>query len=195
MSMRRTILTAAAVAAALCAAGCFKKVSYDTELVIKPLVQHETGAVPETVPGAVAYAFGVDTALWTVASYADALEGVLTAREGGERYTTPLARTEPFVRDGTENWISMRLSTPSALLLVVDTQNRLYGYCQYKFAENLPQTFISTVFRPWKQAKFYVDGAWRMYNEFYEPEPEPEPGPDPENPGGGAEPPAGGEEA
>jgi len=30
----------------------------------------------------------------------------------------------------------------------------------------------SVIFRPWKQMKKYVDGTWRMFNDFYVEEPD-----------------------
>lgn len=169
----RHLTTAAIVVAAAAATGCFKKVSHETRLVIKPLVQEVSAGSMQAVAGAKAYAFGVDTTLWTVATYADAEAGIITPKTGGEPSPAPIGVSEPFVMDSTENWVVMTVNAPTAMLVVVDTAHRLYGYCQYKFAENLPSTYLSVIFRPWRAGNFYVDGAWRMFNEFYtEPEPE-----------------------
>lgn len=174
------IITLLALLAVTAAPGCFKKVSYDTLYVVKPLVQSESGGVPLAVPGAVAYAFDVDTAQWTVATYADALAGILTPKEGTAAAPAPAAVSQPFEMDSTENWICMQVSAPSLMVLVVDTQDRLYGYRQQALAENLSPMYVSAIFRPWKEGTFYIDGTWRMFNEFYvAPEPDVE---DPEDP-------------
>ena len=75
--MKRTILYAAA---ALLLGGCFKSVGYDTDVILKSWVQTESAAELKPAQGVVAYAFEADTVTWTVASYEDALNGVLTRK-------------------------------------------------------------------------------------------------------------------
>ena len=65
----------------------------------------------------------------------------------------------------------MRVGSTPVVVVAVDTENRLYGYRQQDLGENLPQLFTSVIFRPWKQMKKYVDGTWRMFNDFYVEEP------------------------
>ena len=77
MNVRRTILF---LAAAALLTGCFKDVSTTTNYVIKPLVQDLSGDPYLALDGVKAYAFDADTTLYTVASYADALEGVASLK-------------------------------------------------------------------------------------------------------------------
>ncbi|MEG1621986.1 MAG: hypothetical protein RR330_01290 [Alistipes sp.] len=147
--------------------GCSKKVSWDTDLQLKPRVQRVSEAALEPLEQAVCYAFQqVDTAQWGVASYADALAGVLTAKyitgtraDGvkGTLLTTP----------GLETWLSMPVSAPFVMMVAVDTQNKLYGYTQVALAENLTPLVVDVVFYPWKDAPSYKVGNWWMFNKSY----------------------------
>ena len=85
-------------------AGCFKEVSYRTDYVLKPLVQENSGDVAQLLPEgkAQAFAHAADTVFWEVASYEDALAGIITRRDNPtEKQTVPLvtARTLPAGRD------------------------------------------------------------------------------------------------
>ena len=73
MNVKRTILF---LTAAALLTGCFKDVSTKTNYVIKPLVQDLSGDPYLALEGVKAYAFNADTTFYTVASYADALEGI-----------------------------------------------------------------------------------------------------------------------
>lgn len=150
--------------------GCFKKVSYDTNYVLKPMRQGASGEVFLPVEGAVAYAFAADTAQWTVASYDDALAGILTSRsDPALKNATPIATAEPFEMEGAEGWIHMQLSSESQFVLAVDPVDRLYAYTQQTLGENLPDLYVSLPFKPWKEGNFYKEGNWLYFNEFYVP--------------------------
>ena len=171
--MKRTILYAAA---ALLLGGCFKSVGYDTDVILKSWVQTESTAELKPAQGVVAYAFEADTATWTVASYEDALNGVLTRKGTDEAGVSPVQGTAYRVDSVDMDLLLMRVGSTPVVVVAVDTENRLYGYRQQDLGENLPQLFTSVIFRPWKQMKKYVDGTWRMFNDFYVEEPD--------NPGG-----------
>lgn len=166
--MKRTILYAAA---ALLLGGCFKSVGYDTDVILKSWVQTESAAELKPAQGVVAYAFEADTVTWTVASYEDALNGVLTRKGTDEAGVSPVQGTAYRVDSVDMDLLLMRVGSTPVVVVAVDTENRLYGYRQQDLGENLPQLFTSVIFRPWKQMKKYVDGTWRMFNDFYVEEP------------------------
>lgn len=65
--------------------GCSKEASYRTDLQLKPLIQHESSSRVEPLRTMVAYAFeSLDTVRWTVASYDDALQGIVTEKATGK---------------------------------------------------------------------------------------------------------------
>ena len=96
------------LAAAALLAGCFKDVSYKTNYVLKPLAQAQTVDPVEPFEGLKAYAFDADTAFYTVASYEDALNGVIARKDDlSDRIASPVAAAEPCVREGTVGWVQM----------------------------------------------------------------------------------------
>ncbi len=150
-------------------AGCTKEVSFRTDYVLKPLVQQASGDVYQPVEGAAAYAFAADTAQWTVASYDDALKGVLTSRvDPAQKLSEPLAVAEPDPIEGFEGRLRMTLDRESQLVVAVDPVNRLYAYTQQKNGENLPSTYVTVVFKPYREGFSYKDGNWIFKNDFYE---------------------------
>ena len=108
--MKRTILYAAA---ALLLGGCFKSVGYDTDVILKSWVQTESAAELKPAQGVVAYAFEADTVTWTVASYEDALNGVLTRKGTDEAGVSPVQGTAYRVDSVDMDLLLMRAVRPS----------------------------------------------------------------------------------
>lgn len=162
----------ALLAAVALFAGCFKDVSYKTAYILKPLAQANSGdaSLPMGDGTAMAYAYAADTALWEVASYEDALAGVISRRDmPAERLASPLATAEPYEQEGATGWLRMVLEKPQVMVVAVDTQHKIYGYTQQEIPENFPKLYVSVVFKPWKEGKEYKDGNWIFRNQFYEP--------------------------
>ena len=127
------------LAAAALLAGCFKDVSYKTNYVLKPLAQAQTVDPVEPFEGLKAYAFDADTAFYTVASYEDALNGVIARKDDlSDRIASPVAAAEPCVREGTVGWVQMPLSAETQMVVAVDPVNRVYAYTQQELDVNLP---------------------------------------------------------
>ena len=106
------------LAAAALFAGCFKDVSYKTNYVLKPLAQAQTVDPIEPFEGLKAYAFDADTVFYTVASYEDALNGVIARKDDlSDRIASPAATAEPCVREGTVGWVQMPLSAETQMVV------------------------------------------------------------------------------
>lgn len=151
---------------ALSAVSCFKEVAFRTEYVVKPLCEltADDRSRP-VVPGAVAYAFDADTAAWTVASYDDALAGIITSRtDPSLKQSDPYASSEPY---GDSGWIRLQLDREWQLVVVVDPVDRLYAYTRQQLGVNLPVQAVSVVFQPWKALNSYKSGSWLFFNDFY----------------------------
>lgn len=159
---RKGLFALAAVAFAAMLGGCFKKVVLDCRYNIRPYIQMESGGEVALAEGVVAYAFMVDTTQWTVASYEDALNGVLTSKTTGEKRSDA---TERAVQQN--DTVALQLKATPATIIVVDPINKLYGWRMTEVAENLPNLYVSITFRPWSVKKAYVEGPWRMNNEAY----------------------------
>lgn len=168
------IIVLAAVAVAT--TSCFKKVTMDCRYHVRPYYQAESGGVAVQGEGTIAYAFAADTSQWTIATYDDALNGVLTSKTSGEKRTDAMDRAEQG-----DSTVVLQLTATPATIVVVDTVNKLFGWRMTDVVENLPDLYVSVTFRPWSVKKQYVEGAWRMNNEAYV-APEPEEPAEPEQP-------------
>ncbi len=150
--------------------GCFKGTSIRTNYVIKPLSQTLSTDPYEPFEGLKAYAFSADTNLYTVASYEDALNGVISLKSRpSEQITTPVATSEPYAQEGTTGWVKLSLSSPTQMIVAVDPVHRLYAYTQQEVEVNLPNLYVTLPFKIWKEGTSYKDGNWSFYNEFYAP--------------------------
>lgn len=168
------IIVLAAVAVAT--TSCFKKVTMDCRYHVRPYYQAESGGVAVQGEGTIAYAFAADTSQWTIATYDDALNGVLTSKTSGEKRTDAMDRAEQ-----SDSTVVLQLTATPATIVVVDTVNKLFGWRMTDVVENLPDLYVSVTFRPWSVKKRYAEGAWRMNNEAYV-APEPEEPEEPEQP-------------
>lgn len=153
-------------ALALSAVSCFKKVDFRTQYVIKPLREVTSDdQLRAPVEGAVAFAFDADTAAWTVASYDDALAGIITSRtDPSVRQSVPYASSAPY---GDAGWISLPLDRQWQMVVVVDPVDRLYAYTRQQIGENLGTLTVSLIFQPWKTGRSYKWGNWLFFNDFY----------------------------
>lgn len=163
-----TILLLSALACSL--SSCLKgDTDGKTTYVIKPLVQRTSGDRNEPLADIIAYAFKADTTEWGVASYEDAVAGILTHKEHpNEQLGTPIATAEPYGVEGLENRFVMTLPDYPVMLLVVDHINRLYAYTNQNLQPNMGSLFVTLIFKPWKEVTAYKEG-WSFYNPFYEP--------------------------
>lgn len=81
---------------------CSKEASYRTDLQLKPLVQRTSASQVEPLRTMTAYAYAsLDTVRWTVASYGDALEGIVTERATGRTRRDGI-RALPLLGGGAE---------------------------------------------------------------------------------------------
>ncbi len=163
------LATLVAVAAGM--TGCLKgDTDGRTDLVLKPLVQTTSGGLNATLPDIIGYAFDADTTEWTVASYEDALNGVLTHKERpSEQLAVPIASAVPYTVEGMTDRFLMQLPDHPVMLLVVDHTNRLYAYTNLNLQPNIGSLFVTLIFKPWKEGASYQEG-WSFYNPFYAPQ-------------------------
>lgn len=151
--------------------GCFKDNSYETTYVLKPLVQPASVDPTQPLEGVQAYTYAVDTLLWGIESYEDALEGIITLKgDPSQRMTAPAAVATPYTEvEDAVGWLQMPIGEPFQMIVAVDPASRLYAYTTQPQILNLPTLYVSLVFKPWKEGFSYKDGNWSFYNDFYVP--------------------------
>ena len=142
--------------AAIMLYGCFKSVTTNTTLIIKTLIEKESGGDDVAAKEVVAYTHYVSPGNWTVASYEDALQGIITDTVTLERRTTPNVTAEPFERESSTNsYMAMPLDQSPAMVVVVVPEVKMYAYTFRTLeAENLSQTYITLIFHSWKTKQY-----------------------------------------
>lgn len=154
--------------AALFGVGCQKDVSYRTNLVLKSWSQESSGDELRPVTDMLMYGFAADTSQYVVASYEDALAGVMTSkRDPAQKITAELSGSECFVEGYGAAQMMPAPDYASVILLAVNREEQLYGYTQLALAENLSYLYVSVRFQPWKESASYKDGQWWMFNDNY----------------------------
>ena len=158
--MKRILLIAFA---ALGLTGCFKKVGFDTELVLYPKVQTASNDAFAVAEGVTAYAYYVADKDWIVASYEDAVSKVITNNVSGETKNEPDVEAVPYAAEGEEpdslGRLTMKTQQRCVMLVAIYPTAEMWAYRHYEVAENLPVTTMKFHFRPWKTAE-YVDSEW-----------------------------------
>ncbi len=152
----RYILCAAVMMAIV---GCFKEEVYNTTLVVRPYQELTSGADETVLSGVVAYAFATDTTTHKVLSYSDAVAGVVVSKETGEQLL-PIATATSYTSEDLEGAIAMQIEQESVMLVVADEGCENYAYSNYDVGLNLPTTYITLTFRPYKTTSF-IQGKWQ----------------------------------
>lgn len=176
------------VVVALGLTGCFKKVGFDTTLVIYPKVQEVSGAEFLVAEGVTAYAYYVSGEDWKVLTYEDAVAKVITNTKSGETKSEPAVESESYAsapeggNDGevgsegdgevaasavtanSQNTdalgrLTLKTKKQHVMLVAVYPTAEMWAYRHYEVGENLPVTTMKFHFRPWKTAE-YVDSGW-----------------------------------
>lgn len=151
-------LAIVAVVAVLCTS-CFKKVTTDTDLIIKTLIQEKSGGENVATADVFAYACYTETDKWMVANYQDAFNRVVTDSLGVEKITVPDVEGVPFSREGDSTpYISLPLNQSPAFVVLVYPQAKMYATLfKYLNVENLPQTYMTLLLHTWKETP-YTEG-------------------------------------
>ena len=168
------------IACAVLVTGCLKDNSCATTYVLKPMVQAKSVDQPTPMAdGVLVYTHHADTLLWTVASYEDAVAGVITSKENpAEQITTPAAIGTPYQYSGTSadgspfesvGWLQMPIAQRPQMVVAVNTRDSLFAYTMQEAVLNVPYFYISLVFTPFKEGRSYKTGKWMMRNDFYNP--------------------------
>ncbi len=170
MFMQRIILYIAILASLT---GCFKELSYNTTVVLRPTQQVVSGGSAVELPGVVAYAFLADTTYFEVTSYENALAGIMSDKETGGQIAA-IASSTPYDNDisGFENAIALNIDANAEVisLVAIDTLNGDYGYTTYEIGVNIATTYIAVNFAPWKTGQFTYGNWCFVVSEPYEPE-------------------------
>ena len=151
------------VIAALSLTSCFKKVGFETELVLYPKVQVTSKDDFAIAEGVSAYAYYVSSEDWKVVSYEDAISKVITNSVSGESKNEPNVEAEPYTseEEGIDELgrLKMKTNKQHLLLVAIYPTAEMYAYRHYEVGENLPVTTMKFHFRPWKPEE-YVDSGW-----------------------------------
>lgn len=186
-------MSAVAAFAAATLTGCFKKESYDTIYRIAVYAQNVSTEAPTRAADLESYAFYVDTTLWHIASWEDALAHVITNKEDPS-----LTLSQPDVVgtfDAEADFqVALPLTQEMSMLVVIDRANSMYAYRKYLSPINIESILTQLHIYAWKPT--YSANGWRIVNPFpdevrpplvpSEPDPEepenPDQPTDPENP-------------
>lgn len=151
-----------ALLAALLFAGCFKKVTRQTQAVIKLMHQDVSGeqTMASTLDSIQVFVFNTKSEDWTINSWEDAIQAKITNITDGSTNSVPDAIGEPYLREGSENsYMAVELTQTPSMIVVVDSELKMYAYAFKRLeAQNLPQTYLSLIFHKWK-TEDYVEGV------------------------------------
>lgn len=137
---------------------CFKETAYQSTYILRPKQQMESGGEYTPLEGVKAYAFEGTTEELSIESYDDALVGVATIIDSGEQQG-PFVSAD--VHNGSTTEISMLLDRVESVIVVVDTQNKIYAYTDYEIPVNLSEIYVDITFLSWKESS-YTSNKWNF---------------------------------
>ena len=137
--------------AALAFTGCFKKVTTDTTLRIKTLVEEVSGGERVEAEGCYAYVYYTPKDDWTVASYEEAAAKTITNVETGEKLSEPNGESTLHTSESLVSYLEIFQDKAPALVVVVYPEAKMYAHIYRKAeAENLSYTYLTLIFHKWK---------------------------------------------
>ena len=153
----------AIVVMALALTGCFKKVGFNTTMILYPKVQEVSNGTFGVAEGVEAYAYYVSSEDWKVLSYEDAVAKIITNEKTGETKNEPSVEALPYADEGEETdalgRLKLKTNKQRVLLVAFYPAAEMWAYRHYEVGENLPTTTMKFHFRVWKDVQ-YVDSGW-----------------------------------
>ncbi len=153
--------------------GCFKKVGFNTTIILYPKLQAESNGEFVVAEGVSVYAYYISGEEWKVTSYEDAVAKVITNEKTGATKSEPNAESSPYADDGEEadalGRLKIKTSKQHVMLVALYPEAEMWAYRHYEVGENLPTTTMKFHFRPWKTDE-YSDSGW-TFNRKPQPEP------------------------
>ena len=162
--MNRVFRYAARVAIVLVAiatmSGCFKSKTTDTLLVLKVLVEEKSGDDKNLAEDVQIYGYELENDDWYIASYDDALNGIITDSLATQKLTVPDLRGEKFEKEGlTQYYTAIPLTSSPTMVVVVCPSAKMFAY-SFRTLDviNMTETYITLLLHKWKSA-YYTEGA------------------------------------
>lgn len=156
----KSVVVALAVVLTMIAAGCSKS-DVDCLLTVNMRLKINENAT-DTLPAegrVMVHTFVADTAAWDVLSYDDALNGIITARSGGER-KSPLYSGATNV-DGS---VEFMLANSPIMVVVCDLEDDIYAWRDGGIVGGLPSMTIGFTLKPYIRDETYTEMGWTIVN-------------------------------
>ncbi len=137
---------------------------YDVNYKLNTYVEMNEGGTAEPLSGAVGYLFDADTTSWGIASYEDALAGVITNKSTGEQLSSS---TKLSAAEDNDSQIGVETSLKDAMVVVVDPINEWYAYTDQVFDYSTNELSRDVVFSPWNYPNGYESDGWWIQPAIY----------------------------
>lgn len=116
-----------------------QKVTYDCQMVINSRIETSSGTI-ERLDNTVAFAYYGDTLDYKVESYQQAVSGHVTTSKDGQ--TRPFDLQGDYSAESGQMTIR-RISNPVVFIVMCDTENKVYGYCQQSVSKGLDYVYTT----------------------------------------------------
>lgn len=139
------------------------------ESFVKVAAESAPSGAQETIPQVKVMAFAADTTEWRIASYDDAVGGMLTSKQD-----SLVTRSNPEFNGYETNekgTFRMKVSASPLMVVVVDRTHRLYAYSKQTidFTDPTLSPTFSLLFPLWQTSWITEQEGWRVVNPEYEP--------------------------
>ncbi len=139
---------------------CFKSKTTDTLLVLKVLLEEKSGSEKVLTDDVKVYGYEVENDDWYIASYDDALNGIITDSLATQKLTLPDLTGEKFEKEGlTQLYTAIPLTSSPTMVVVVCPSAKMFAY-SFRTLDvvNMAETYITLLLHQWKSAP-YTEGS------------------------------------
>lgn len=143
--------------------GCFKEVVGYTYYNIAIYEQTEQNGPTPRATEVYAYAYYVDTTEWRIASWDDAVAFRITNKTTGQVREVPDEIGE--FTPGEFFPMSIFINKKISMLVVVDTNLKMYAYRKYELPINLAKVDTKLYLSAWKRS--HTASGWQIRNPFF----------------------------
>ena len=128
------------------------------------------GSEEEPIEHVKLYAFAADTTLWRIASYDDAVAGIITSKsDASQQRTTPEYNA---YQTNEQSLYRMKVNQPTLMIVAVDRTHRMYAYTKQVVDLTGESPTFKVLFRSWQEHWMSEEAGWMVVNPEYEPKTE-----------------------
>ena len=144
---------------ALLLTGCDQNYTMDCDFVVVPYLQSDKNGRETIAEDIIGYYFYAGTSDYEVASYEQAMAGVLLSKKG---LPEKVADGKAIVSGNDGSLRFNHLTQAKAVLVLCDTREKIYCWREAVMEPGIPEVFTRLRIRTWRTGETYREAGWTV---------------------------------